>query len=259
MKNSVKMTAITIAAICATNTVLASDAIGPGDRDARWLVGGAVGSATNIYAGEGNSSTGFPNISFNGKRFFIKDGSVNYSIREWGALSAGLTARYDANFLSFDEEYRNNSKLAGLEERDATIDGGFYVNHTTDLGRLQFSFLTDLGDKHDGHSASLQYTFNLKAGDWHINPVIGSTWISADKANHYFGVSNAEATVTRSSYNGDSTVNLFAGVRARYAISDKWDLNLQTGVKRFGSGITDSSIVDEKSAYYGSFSLDYNF
>jgi hypothetical protein len=67
------------------------------------------------------------------------------------------------------------------------------------------------------------------------------------------------ATLTRSSYKGDSTVNFFAGVRARYEINDKWDLNLQTGTTHFGSGITDSSIVEEESAYYGSVSLDYNF
>ena len=37
------------------------------------------------------------------------------------------------------------------------------------------------------------------------------------------------------------------------------DLSLQTGATRFGSGITDSSVGEEKSAYYGSISLDYNF
>lgn len=259
MKKTASIIGLILTAVCTIHSAQASDAIGPGDRDARWLVGGGVDSSTSIYAGESNSSTIYPSIVFNGERLFFKAGSLNYSVKEWGSVSAGLTVSHDTNFLSSDEEYRKNPELAGLTKRDATLDGGFYINHTTDLGRLQFSYLTDLGNKHDGQSASIKYTFDLKMGNWYVNPVMGATWVSADKVNHYFGVSSAEASSTRLTYKGKSTANLFAGVRARYEISDKWDLNLRTGATRFGSGITDSSIVDEKSAYYSSVSINFNF
>lgn len=259
MNKTATIMSLAFAAAFTAHSAKASDAIGPGDRDARWLVGGGVVTSTNIYAGESNSSTVNPNFVFNGDRIFIKAGSLNYSVKEWGSLSAGLTASLDGNFLSSEEEYRSNPELSGLTERDATVGGGFYINHTTDLGRLNFSYLTDIGDKHDGQSASLQYTFDLKMGNWYVNPVLGATWISAEKVNHYFGVSSAEQTSSRLSYEGESTANLFAGVRARYEINDRWDLNLRTGATRFGSGITDSSIVDDKTSYYSSVSLNFNF
>ncbi len=259
MNMHVQLISMIVVGLSVTGVALSRDAIGPGDKDSRWIVGGGAFTATNIYAGEDSESEFLPRVVFNGERLFVKDGLINYSINEWDQVSAGVTVSLAPGFLSDSDEYRSNPELAGLEERDEAVEGGFYVYHTTDMGRMRFSFLSDISNEHDGHTADLNYTFDLKSGDWYINPMVGLNWISSDKVDHLFGVSSAEETATRLSYEGDSTVNVYTGVRGRYEFSNNWDVNLQAGVTHNGSGISDSSIVDEDKSYYGAATFNYSF
>ena len=139
------------------------------------------------------------------------------------------------------------------------MEGGFYVFHTSDKGRMKFILNTDLGSKHEGQTALLSYTFDLRAGDWYVNPYVGAEWISSGKTDHYYGVSEAEATESRDAYKADSALNLFAGVRGRYELTDHWDVNLNAGFVALGDGIKDSSIVDEDFAYHTTVGINYNF
>ena len=265
MKTSIQSLGLTIAAISAAAASYASDAIGPGDSDSLWIVGGGAITFNNIYVGEGNETVLFPNIAYNGERFFVKDGTLNLSVMQLNEFSAGLIVSPDAGFLSDEDEYEDNAKLAGLNERDATLEGGFYINHTTDLGRLTFILLTDLGSEHDGQTAGLKYTFDLQYAGWFVNPVIGFHWISDKKVDHYYGVSAAEATplntggFVRTAYDGDSAFVVFAGLRARYELTEHWDINITSGVSRLGDGIKDSSIVDDDYVYHASAAVSYNF
>ncbi len=237
------------------------DSVGPGDKDARWVLTGTAFSVNNPYAGEGEESGFNPGFRYNGEKFFVNgaNGSLGYSIAKWGNLSAGVVAGLNYSFLSDDGEYRNNERLTGLEERDATVDGGFYVNHTTDLGRFNVTALTDLGGKHNGQSVGASYTFDFAVGDWSINPTIGAQWLSNNIVNHHFGVDANEATALRSAYNGGSALNWNASIRSRYDITENWDVNLSAGVTALDSAIRDSSIVDEDVISYGSISVGYSF
>ncbi|MFK7729993.1 MAG: MipA/OmpV family protein [Pseudomonadales bacterium] len=242
-----------------TNSALASDAIGPGDSDSKWILGASTVVVNNIYADEDGLGFLFPNLVYNGDRFFLKNGSLNLHAAQLNDFSFGLTLGVDAGFLSDDDEYRDNTKLAGLIERDEILVGGVYINHTTDQGRLNLTMLGDLGEDRDGYEATLSYTFDLKYGNWNVNPVVGVNWLSDNNVNHAFGVSASEATATRAVYEGGSATNLFAGVRARRAINEHWDLELKTGVSKLGSSIGDSTIVDDDEVYHAGVSVNYNF
>ncbi|GAA6137450.1 MipA/OmpV family protein [Arenicella sp. 4NH20-0111] len=237
----------------------ASDAIGPGDSDSKWVLGVAVGGFNNPFIGEGNDGWISPTVRYNGKRIFINDDSLNIHITKSNNFSAGLKVALDGGFLSDKDNYRDNVKLAGLTERKGTVLAGIYVNHDTDLGRLSFSTLTDAADKHDGRMASLKYTFDLNAGNWNINPELGAQWLSADYVNHYVGVSDGEATISRPQYDADDTFIAFAGIRARYEMTENWDINIKTGISKLGSEYKDSPIIDDDVVYQASFGVNYNF
>ena len=104
-----------------------------------------------------------------------------------------------------------------------------------------------------------KYTFNLKAGNWFINPTVGLEWLSNEVVDHHFGVSAPEANTMRAAYSGSNAINLFAGVRARYEINDHWDFSASTGVNWLDSTISDSSVVDANHGYNGAISVNYNF
>ncbi|MFK8050948.1 MAG: MipA/OmpV family protein [Halioglobus sp.] len=251
-------TLATSAAILSANTQ-ASDAIGPGDSESRWILGASVVAQNNIYAGEDAVGYISPNFVYNGDRFFVKNGTLNLFVAEVNQFSAGLIVGVDGGYLSDEDEYEDTDELEGLIERDATLEGGFYVNHTTDLGRLNLTVVTDLGNEHDGETVSLGYTFDLHAGEWAINPVVKVSWMSDSKVNHHVGVSASEATATRAEYRADSAVNVYAGVRGRYEFTENWDISLETGVTYLDSTIRDSSIVEDDLIYQAGVTVSYNF
>ncbi|MFK8022202.1 MAG: MipA/OmpV family protein [Pseudomonadales bacterium] len=262
MKNTAQKLTLNLALAAAlgmTTTAYASDAIGPGDSESKWILGASTVVFNNIYADEDSTGFLFPNLVYNGERVFFKDGALSLYIAEMNDFSFGLTVGVDAGFLSDDDEYRDNAKLAGLIERDEIVVGGIYINHTTDQGRLNLTMLGDLEDDRDGYEATLSYTFDLKYGEWNVNPVVGVNWMSDENVNHAFGVSASEATATRAVYEGGSATNVFAGVRARRMIGEHWDVELKTGVSKLGSSIGDSTIVDDDEAFHAGVSVNYNF
>ena len=259
MNNISRSLMLSVISVCSTGLSLASDAVGPGDSDSRWIVGAGVASFNNIYRGEGSEGVIFPNIVYNGERFFVKNGAFNLSLLQKNAFSGGLIAKVQGNFLSDDSDYDDNRMLAGLEEREVNIDGGFYINHSTEMGRFNTTVLTDASSEHHGHSIAMSYTFDLTAGNWAINPVIGLQWISDKKVNHLYGVSAGEATTFRAAYRADTAVNVFAGIRARYEFNQHWDANLNAGFTSLSSTIKDSSIVEDDLAYNVGMSINYNF
>lgn len=258
-KRLIKLSILAAAASALSFQAIASDAIGPGDSDSKWILGASLGVYNNPYSGEDNTAEIAPNIRYNGERFFIKGGTLNLHLAETHGFSGGLKLALDAGFLSERSDYEDNEKLAGLKEREGSVLGGIYMNHDTSLGRLNFSALTDLSDEHDGQIAKLKYTFDLTAGKWNINPLLGVEWMSDEFVNHYTGVSANEATATRTIYSGEETINVFAGIRARYEITDKWDVNVASGVVKLGSEITDSPIVEDDVVYQASLGFNYNF
>lgn len=235
------------------------DAVGPGDNDSRWMVSGTGVRVDSLYAGEDDDNALLPVLQYRGDKFFTDNGTLNYNLGQVNQFTFGLTAGYSTSLLADSTEYADNPFLAGLNERDGSFEGGFYINHTTDLGRFHFSVVNDLEGEHDGQSAVAKYTFNFKAGDWAINPTLGAAWMSDKKANHLYGVSGSEALEFRPAYDAGPATNLFAGIRARYAINDRWDFSAETGVTRWSSNITDSSIVGEDTTHYSAVSLSYNF
>ncbi len=237
----------------------ASDAIGPGDSSSKWVLGLAAGAYNNPYTGEGTETVFGPTIRYNGERFFVKDGTVNLHLAKSNGFSGGLRIALDDSFLSDNDDFKGNERLEGLSERDATALAGIYLNHDSDLGRLSFSALTDIGDKHDGHSVELNYTFDLKAGNWNINPELAAQWVSQSYVNHFAGVNADEATTTRFEFQGEDSINTFAGIRARYEFSDNLDLDLKTGVTKLGSGFKDSPIIDDDLVYQASIGINYNY
>ena len=269
MNTMIKQLSTSIGALCLANIGHASDAIGPGDSDSRWVVGGSASTMNNVYVGEDTEGYILPYVEFNGETFWVKNGTFNVSFGQWDSLSGGVTAKLDGGFLSNDDNYEDNEKLAGLEERGYSADGGIYLYHTTDRGRLKLALYTDVGSEHDGHEAIVKYTFDLKAGAWSINPMIGAQWLSDNKVNYFYGVSDAESTpldtfhavptYVREAYKGGAAVNYFAGVRGRYEITDNWDVNLNAGVTRLDSDVTDSSVVEDDYSYCASASFRYNF
>ncbi len=249
-----------LTALASFNAMAAEgDAFAPGDSDSKWVVGGHVGSYNNPLAGEDTEYFIAPNIEYRGEKFFVKDGEVAYSLYSNSGFSAGAVLTANGSLLSDKSDYKNNEKLAGLEERDGTLDVGVYFMHTTEMGRLKVTLLDEITGEHGGQSADAHYTFDYKVSGWNVNPYLGANWNSSDTVDHFYGVSDSEANANRAAYKGDSAVNLYTGVRGRYEITKNWDVNVGAAYVHLGEGIRDSSIVEDDYIVVSHVGVNYNF
>ncbi|OPX55582.1 Outer membrane scaffolding protein for murein synthesis, MipA/OmpV family [Oceanospirillum multiglobuliferum] len=236
-----------------------SDSFAPGDSGSKWVVGGYVGSFNNPLIGEGREGYAGLNIEYRGEKLFVKDNELGYNLYRNAEFSVGVLLTGNGSLLSDKNDYKNNSKLVGLKERDGTLDAGFYLMHKNERGRLKVKLLDEITGKHSGMSANVDYMFDYKVSDWNITPYLGANWNSANMVNHFYGVSIAEATVNRAAYSGNSTVNLYTGINGRYDITPHWDIEVGASYIHIGKGIRDSSIVNDSHVIASHVGVNYNF
>ncbi len=237
----------------------ASDGLSPGDSQSKWIVSGYAVSLNNIYEGEDDMTLVLPNVEYRGERFFIKDGDLGVRLYSPGDVSLGVILTGRASFLNDNGEYKDNAKLAGLQERESSAEAGMYFIHNSNLGQLKVKLLDEISDKHNGQRADVNYVFDLSHNGWRINPSIGATWESKDMNNYYYGVSANEANAQRAQYTATSSTSVKTAINARYAMNDNWDLHLGAGYTLLGDGISDSSIVQDNEIVHAVMGATYNF
>lgn len=240
--------------------VRVSDGIVPGDSNSKWVVGGSVGSIENPFVGE-DSHDGYlaPNIEYRGEKLFVKGGELGYNLFRSNGFGVGVVLTGKPSYFADDENYDDNEKLEHIEERDGTLDAGFYFVHNSELGRLKVTVLEEITGEHSGQAFDAHYIFDFRFADWNINPAVGVAWASADAVDYFFGVRDDEVTEELAAYEGDSALNLYTGVRGRYELTDNWDLSLGAAYVKLGSGISDSSMIARDDMLITNIGVNYNF
>ena len=268
LKKQIYTLSITIVLMALASPVVASaddskrisDAIRPGDSNSKWVLGLGAAVAENPYINEDSEEAfAFPIIEYRGEKFFVKDGEIGYNLVRKNGFGVGLLVTGRDTYLSYDDNYDDNEQLAGVEEREVTADAGIYMLHTSELGQFKMRLLDEVSGEHSGYSADASYTFDLKWNQWRINPAVGLVWESDASVDHFFGVSEQEANQNLKAYKGESATTWFTGIRGRYALTKYWDVDLSAYYVRMGSGITDSSLIEENQLYATSIGVNYNF
>lgn len=135
--------------------------------------------------------------------------------------------------------------LAGMQERDRSVEAGVTARWATRPLVLSAAYYTDVSGTTKGDSASLAFSVPFRLGErWRLSPSISAEWLSAKVVDYYYGVQPSEATATRPAYKGKNSVNLRAGVGARYLLARSWLLFVGASYTHLGVGIADSPIVE---------------
>ncbi len=283
MKNTnKKLISTVVISLLATSVSFAdtpvSDAYSPGESDSKWIVGGGLAVWENHYINEGDSrdsdddeyhyddgeydGTFIPRVEYRGERFFIDDEGLGLTVFRSNGFSTGLILGGDYTYLSDEDEYDDNDRLEGIEERDATANLGLYLLHNHENGQVKATIWQEISDKHDGQSFDLRYSYNFPIGErWNVTPTAGVRWASDDTINHFYGVSEQESIAANdiAAYTGKSTTSVFGGVSARFDINDHWDLTFGAAAVSFGDGIADSPLVKDDNTLISGFGVNYNF
>lgn len=210
----------------------------------QWALGAGVGVERSPYAGYGNRTRALPLLMYNGPRFRLLGTTADLKLGAVGPVGFSLRAQYA------DEGYEGSDApiLNGMEKRK----GGFWLGGAAlwrnPYADLSLEWLADASGNSHGQTVKLRAEHRFKSGRFTLVPYLGVNWMSSDYVDYYFGVRSNEVRAGRAFYQGSSTANLVGGVRTDWQMTSSQSLFLDLRVTRFGSGITDSPLVDRSSA-----------
>jgi len=204
-------------------------------------LGGGLRIGTSPYAGDEVFVDLVPLYLYEGRFLYAHGTEFGAHLFRNDTFSVGALARYRFTHLDPDE----SEQLAGLEERDQTVDGGVAIQWRGAWGEIEGDWVTDLRDRHEGEEFNLTYRYRWEVGSWMLSPFVGLTFQNDDLTGYYYGVSEAEATDTRPAYDPGNARNFSFGLNLWYQLTDHIFLFGNTGFETLGSSIQDSPIVEE--------------
>ena len=197
-----------------------------------------------------------PAASYNGNRLQILGPQVLVRILGRKRVRLGAVAAYRIGAYKEDD----SPYLAGMGDRDSTLMAGLGLRAELPAGvDLSMGAATDVLNRIDGSEAQAALSKSFQWRIFRIAPRLGMTWLSADLANHDYGVPAEAATPQRPAYAPGEAFGLEVGTGAFVELSRDWRLIGNIAVERFDDTITDSPIVDDDYVVKGFGALTYVF
>lgn len=133
---------------------------------------------------------------------------------------------------------------AGIADRNASADAGINLVWNPRPLTIGLSWLGDIGDRSNGHSASLRLSKRmLLGGRWITTPGVVAEWLDDDLVDYYYGVTPAETGGGAPVYAGRRTTNLRAAWSLAYRLTTHWTLTGGVSYTKLGTGLDDSPLT----------------
>lgn len=153
----------------------------------------------------------------------------------------------------------DDPRLANLQDRDQTLDGGLTAQLNGGWGQLQADLLTDMLGRHEGNEANLTYRYRFELGDLMFSPFLTYTWQDSRLAGYYYGVSPEESGPGLPAYEPGSAHKLTFGLNTWYRLTDHVFLFGNVGFTAFDGNVTRSPLVDSSQQVEAFLGFGYLF
>ena len=134
-----------------------------------------------------------------------------------GAVRFGLAVE-----PRFGWEGKDGTRVAGMEQRNFSIEAGPNLQWRTPVGVFNANWYRDVTGASGGQTAQVQFIRPLvrpRGGEGlRLNGVVGAQWFAARTNDYYFGVRPQEATALRPAYTAGATVSLQLGLNGLYSL-----------------------------------------
>jgi outer membrane protein len=207
-------------------------------------LGLGVAYSQQLYSGVDNITRVLPLFKIEYDRFFIKGFDVGVNAYENQQFSAAIILKPLFN----QYEASDSSDLTGMEDRKISAYAGGQLSYKIKSLHLTAFAAQDVTDRTNGAIAGGKVSMGIpfSGGKIVVVPSVGATHWDADVVNYYFGVTESEATATRSEYSPDSTWVYNATLTGFYEITSSWRARLTYNYSRYGSEVEDSPITDRR-------------
>ena len=197
-----------------------------------------------------------PRISYYGKRFFLENLELGYTLHEGDANTFSLIATpgYDRAFF-VRSDLQNIFIPGGFATPTGAppvpLDGGNFAvspRHTTYLLGPEWTFsygvltgqlnaLREVTGEHDGHEVRAAFAVPLIRSKSSLVASAGVTWKSAEVVRYYYGVDDV--------YEPGSALSPFIKLRYSRPLSDRWMINAFANYEHLAGAIANSPVVSE--------------
>jgi outer membrane protein len=117
----------------------------------------------------------------------------------------------------------------------------------------------DVLDNIGGGSATARASKSFQFGWLRISPQLQLNWLSADLANHDFGVAASEATLARPAYDVGSFLSYELGMSSFIELTEEWRIVLNIAAEKLPGEVADSPIVADDLLWKGFAAITYVF
>jgi len=212
----------------------------PPEPASTWGLGVAAAVVQQPYRGVERKTTGLPLVSYDGTWINVTGPRVDLKLMSADSISLRLRARYAGDGYDADD----SPYLTGMQDRKASLWLGGAAIWRTDIATFTGELLGDALSNSKGMRAKLQVDRRFPVGSFGFTPRVAVEMLDRKYVDYYYGVAADEVRADRPFYEGASTANIEAGVRADYSPSKHHSLFVDLGTTRFGKGIKDSPLVE---------------
>jgi len=221
----------------------------------QWSLGGGLVVSPRPYVGTDAKVIPIPAIGLRYKRWFVQGIRGGLDVLQKGPFTGSLFAQ--ARFRGLEPD--SSPFLEGMQPRKKSADGGGeFVYQGRPVG-FRAAFVSDILDRSKGQEVSLLAVTGAPLGRVLLLVGAGPRWLNSNRVDYYYGVRNEEVRPGRPAFEGRSTWNLDINLTVRVKLAENWSLFTLVNREGFGSGITDSPLVDQSAGYSMITSLTYDF
>ncbi|MET0290507.1 MAG: MipA/OmpV family protein [Pseudoxanthomonas sp.] len=246
-------TLISLALLTLPHTVLAQQVPRP---SGQWSVGAGAAVIDSPYAGEGTRVRPFPMVSYEGDRFFLRgiSGGVHLYENAGFRLDALLSARlygFDIDDLGRDALLANGLDPARLSDRDDGVDAGIRAVYGAAWGSLSLDATHDISGSNEGYELALDYRYTWRLDRTALTVNAGSSWISSNLADYYFGILDEEVARGVAAYRPGSAWIPRVGLTVMHPLGAKWQLIGSAEYQFLPNTLQDSPLLESDRSGMG--------
>jgi len=256
LKRRIAIPCIIISLFCATG-LRSAESTETEEQEGRpdIFVGAGVVIRSKPFEGIDSKVYPVPLFGYEGERLYLRGISGGYRLIKAGGFSVGPTVR--PRFEGYDAS--DSSALAGMKNRNATVDGGIDVAWRTDWGLLSAVTVTDMLGAHDGYEIELSYTARFTRANFDFIPGFALTWRNSNLVDYYYGVKTSEARAGRPAYSPDAALTPLVRLAIQRDLKKRWGLLFATQYEWLASEMRDSPIVDDDGILSVLLGVTYSF
>jgi outer membrane protein len=225
-----------------------------------YSLGVAVSVGQSPYVGTPNSTivypylTSFTHSAFTDDWLLLRDENLGFRYITDSQWEFGVVGR----FQGLGANIPIDGELAGVDEKDWTIEAGPLIGYRAWPINLQFRTYWEMPNKHDGLTSELEFSYPINYDRGFFVPAVRLIYRDEDYTDYYFSVSEEESTPDRPVYAAGASTSVLLGFSMGYELAPKWLLKANLGVRFLDSAITESPIVDRDTVWSAGVGLAYN-